>query len=417
MNRQIELIIVGAGSRGSGYASFAEQHPGRLRITGVAEPRSEHRNRIAERHHIPDSRRFTDWRQLAEEPRLADGVVIATQDGMHRDPAIAFARKGYHLLLEKPMAPTESDSIDIVREVRDAGVLFAVCHVMRYTDYTRRLKDLIDSGSIGTIASIEHLEPVGYWHQAHSFVRGNWRNEHESSSMLLAKSCHDLDWLRYIIGQKCEAVSSFGSLLHFKRDQKPREAGTAIRCVNCVYDSKCPYSAKKIYLDRVAKGELGWPVDVLTPRVTEMDVRKALESGPYGRCVYECDNNVVDHQVVNMEFAGGVTASFTMTAFTESSHRKTRVFGTRGMIEGDGRILRRFDFLNDDWEEFDTQSSDGTVTGGHGGGDYHLMDSFVTAVASGDGGTILSGPDESLETHRMVFAAEQGRRARTVVAL
>lgn len=421
--KPVTAIIVGAGGRGMTYAQFSQEHPDRLKIVGVAEPREWNRTYMAETYHLPAENVVTDWRILAERQRMADVVIICTQDAMHADPAIAFANKGYAMLLEKPMAPTEAECQRIIKAVKDNGILFGVCHVMRYTRYTQMLKSVIDSGTIGEVISVQHLEPVGYWHQAHSFVRGNWRNEKESSFMLLAKSCHDLDWLRYIVSEPCESVSSFGSLAHFKKSEKPAEAGNATRCLHCAYEPQCPYSAKKIYLGRLAEGETGWPVDVLTPAPSLETVTAALENGPYGRCVYECDNDVVDHQVVNLLFEKGKTATFTMTAFNKANHRKTRIFGTRGEIYGDGQNIEIFDFLTDQTRVIDTEATsadaggDGTALGGHGGGDYGLMDHFIAAVAANDPSQILSGPDESLESHRMVFAAERARCENTVVNL
>ena len=413
----VRIVIIGAGGRGSGYATFAAQHPDRARIVGVAEPRDFYRERMVEKYAISAEHVFTDWRQVAQQERFADAVIVATQDAMHVEPAVAFAEKGYHMLLEKPMAPDEEGCRQIHAAVTRAGVVSAVCHVMRYTAYTHRLKSLIDAGLIGDVVSIQHLEPVGYWHQAHSFVRGNWRNEAESSFMLLAKSCHDLDWLRYIAGMPCEKLSSFGSLKHFRKEEKPAAAGDSARCLDCAHEPQCPYSAKKIYLGRLEQGHTGWPVDVLTPDVTVEGITTALRSGPYGRCVYECDNDVVDNQVVNMQFAGGRTAAFTMTAFNQANNRKTHIFGTLGELYGDGSRIEHFDFLTDRTGEIDTSAPDGSILGGHGGGDYGLMHSFVEAVATRDQSKVLSGPDESLETHLMVFAAERSRRNGTVERL
>ena len=418
MNTQhqpVTAIVLGAGGRGMTYAAFSLAHPDRLKIVGVAEPLEWNRQFMANTYDLPDENVVTDWRALAARPRMADAVIIATQDAMHVEPAEAFAKLGYAILLEKPMAPTEAECERIVQAVKANDTLFAVCHVMRYTTYTQKLKEILDAGTIGEIVSIQHLEPVGYWHQAHSFVRGNWRNERLSSPMLLAKSCHDLDWLRYIVGDKCESLSSFGSLKHFRREEKPAEAGDATRCLHCAYEPECPYSAIKIYLGSMDRGNYGWPVNVLTPEPTVESITEALEHGPYGRCVYECDNDVVDNQVVSMQFAGGKTGVFTMTAFNKGAHRKTRIFGTRGEIYGDGVCIEIFDFLTDTTKVIDTQSADASILGGHGGGDYGLMDRFVQAVATGDRSLILSGPDESLETHRMVFAAEKARREHTVL--
>ena len=413
--KPVKLIVAGAGGRGTGYATYASEHPDRAQIVGVAEPRERYRQRLVDTHRVPAENVYTDWKDIAERERFADAVIVATQDAMHAEPAVAFAEKGYHILLEKPMAPNEEDCRRIVGAAMKNGVLFSVCHVMRYTQYTQALKRIVDAGTIGEIVNIQHLEPVGYWHQAHSFVRGNWRNEQESSFMLLAKSCHDLDWLRYIMGVPCTAVSSFGTLKHFRAEEKP--AGAADRCLECGCEPACPYSAKKIYLGRVEQGYTGWPVDVLTSDITLEGVTKALRTGPYGRCVYACDNDVVDNQVVNMLFDGGRTASFTMLAFTEQAHRKTRVFGTMGELYGDGTMIHHYDFLTDRTEVIDTEALDSSILGGHGGGDYGLMMSFVSAVAEADPAKILSGPEETLESHLMVFAAERARKEGRVVRL
>jgi predicted dehydrogenase len=411
----VKLIIVGAGSRGSIYAKYAEHHPDQLQIVGVAEPRQFYRERMAATHHIPAERVFDDWRALARQPKLADAVVIATQDKMHTEPAVAFANLGYHILLEKPMAPTIEECHRITDAARANDVILAVGHVLRYTRYTQKVKEIVDSGALGDIVSIQRLEPVGYYHFAHSYVRGNWRNEAQSSFILLAKSCHDLDWIRYIMGERCVEVSSFGNLYHFRKENQPPNA--ADRCLDCEYEPNCPYSAKKIYLERVRQGETGWPANIITPDLTEAGVMKALREGPYGRCVYACDNDVPDHQVVNMLFESGKTASFTMIAFTEVTHRRTRIFGTRGYLEGNGETLQVLDFLTDEVRTIETSAPSDDALSGHGGGDYYLMKHFVEAVATNDPGKILSGPDESLESHLMVFAAEQARRRGSVEKL
>ena len=222
--RPVTMVVAGAGGRGTGYATYATERPQEVRIVGVAEPREFYRTGLARTHRIAPRNVFRSWEQLAARPRFADAVIIATQDRMHAGPAVAFARKGYHILLEKPMAPVESDCRRIVAAAKKARVLLGVCHVMRYTSYTRVLKKIVDEGTIGEVVSMQHLEPVGHWHQAHSFVRGSWRNERQSSPMLLAKSCHDLDWIRHIMGRPCRRVSSFGSLIHFRRKMKPRGA-------------------------------------------------------------------------------------------------------------------------------------------------------------------------------------------------
>jgi len=411
----VKLLIVGAGDRGSEYSKFAILHPEQAEIVGVAEPRDFYRQRMVETHQIPAENVFPDWQAATNQDRFADAVIIATQDTQHEGPAITFAEQGYHILLEKPMSPTPEACQRIFEAVSAKDIIFAVCHVMRYTNYTRKLKELVDSGLIGDVINIQHLEPVGYWHFAHSFVRGNWRKESESVPILLAKSVHDLDWLQYIMGSRCVQVSSFGSLRHFRSENKPPNA--ASRCLDCDYEPQCPYSAKKIYPERIEQGLTDWMANVLTPDLTPEGITKALRNGPYGRCVYECDNDVVDHQVVNMNFEGGQTITFTMTAFSEWEDRKTKLFGSLGQLAGDGSVIEHYDFLTDRTQVYEIQPTDQSLMGHHGGGDYNLMASFVAAVAANDPSLILSGPEQSLATHQMVFAAEDARLNHRVVSL
>ncbi|MFD1939758.1 MULTISPECIES: Gfo/Idh/MocA family protein [Nonomuraea] len=412
----VTLAVIGAGLRGLGYARHALES-GRARVVAVAEPDPRRRQSLAEEHDIPAGSVFADWRDLLARDRLADAIIVATQDRMHVEPAVRAAELGYHILLEKPMAPTEADAAAIAEAAQRNGVLLAVCHVMRYTPYTRTLKALIDKGRIGQVMNIQHLEQVGWWHQAHSFVRGNWRNEAESAPMLLAKACHDLDWIIHLKGALPERVSSFGNLVHFRAERRP--AGAADRCLDCPVESTCPYSAKRIYL-----GCLGdplkefWPLSAVTHDHTEAGVLAALREGPYGRCVYASDNDVVDTQVVTMEFADGTSATCTVTAFAALEHRKTRVFGTHGSIEGDGVTLRLHDFLTDKVSMIDTRAdADASAATGHGGGDEALLDAFVAAIAHGDPSLVLTSGQESLATHRVVWAAERARHAGTVVPL
>jgi predicted dehydrogenase len=340
---------------------------------------------------------------------------VTTQDGDHVGPALAAAAMGYHILLEKPIAPTEAETRAVIEAAEAAGVLLTVCHVLRYTPHTIALRRLLAEGAIGEVQSIEHLEPVGWWHAAHSFVRGNWRNEGLSSPMLLAKSCHDLDWLLAVAGRPCERIASFGSLSYFNRAHQPE--GAADRCLECPgqIEQSCPYSAKRIYLGAVERGVTDWPLSVITHDPTREGVMAALADGPYGRCVYACDNDVVDHQVVSLEFAGGLTASFTMTAFTTMRGRNTRLFGSHGEITTDSRVITVDDFRTGERRVIETEvDADTGAGGGHGGGDGGLVTAFATALRTGDQGHVLSGSGESLRSHLLVFAAERARHQGTV---
>lgn len=406
--RPVQLLIVGAGNRGRRYAEWVAGHPERAQVVAVADPNGPRRERLADVHRVPPERRFADWRTVAEEPRLADAVVIATPDAEHVEPAVAFSRKGYHTLLEKPMAPTLPECRRIVEEVQRAGVLFAVAHVLRYTPYTHAIRKALADGRLGDVVSVQHLEPVGFWHYAHSYVRGNWRRSDQSAPMLLAKSCHDLDWLEYVVGRPIRRVSSFGRLSHFTKANRPD--GAADRCVECPVEETCAYSAQRIYLGLYRQGRRGWPLDVVAHDVTEQALTTALREGPYGRCVYGCDNNVVDHQVVAMEFDQGMTGVFTMTGLNSGGPRRTRIFGTKGELSCDGRELVVEDFLTGARETIPLIAAEG----GHQGGDEGLMNAFVHAIATGDRTAIRSGPLESLRSHQAVFAAEQARLSGTV---
>jgi predicted dehydrogenase len=424
--KPVELLVIGAGSRGNSYSRYTQAYPERARVVGLAEPRDHYRERLVREYEIAPERVFTDWRQAVELPKFADAVIITTQDAQHMEPAVAFAQKGYDILLEKPMAPDVESCRTIVETAEAVGdIIFAVCHVMRYTPYTKQVKKLVDAGVIGDIVSIQHLEPVGYWHHAHSFTRGNWRNEAESSFMLLAKSCHDIDWLRHIIGRPCVQVSSFGSLKQFRKESKPDEAGEAKRCLDCAYEEQCAFSAKRFYLKALRAKKFSWPLDVITTDLSEEGVINALRNGPYGRCVYECDNDVVDHQVVNLLYENGATAVFTMIAQTEQRDRETIIFGTKGELRGNGREIVVYDFLTEQkttyepYKELEEEAKKANKNphGGHGGGDFGIMDHFIEAVAQRDPSLVLSGPQETLESHLTVFAAEQARRENRIVAV
>lgn len=414
--RPVTIAVVGAGGRGRAYAGYTIAHPEEATVVAVAEPRARYREWFAEVHRLGNDRAFTTWEELTARPRLADAVIIATPDALHVEPAVALADLGYAILLEKPMAPTEAGCRQVVEAVRRTGVLLAVGHVLRYTPYTVALKALLDQGRLGDIVTVQHLEPVGYWHFAHSYVRGNWRSQAESTFLLLAKACHDLDWIRYLVGAPCVRVSSFGALSHFRPSERP--PGAADRCLDCPVEAACPYSAVRFYRRALADPHLRYWVEIITPDVSPDGVEQALRHGPYGRCVYTSDNDVVDHQVVNMEFAGRQTASFTVTAFTPQAPRMTRLFGTRGFADGDGHQLRVFDFLSEATEVVETASyGPGSASGGHGGGDQGLMRAFVAAVAGGDPSPINTTPAEILESHLMAFAAERSRLEHRVVEL
>ena len=339
-------------------------------------------------------------------------MLIATQDRQHVPAALRALEKGYHVLLEKPISPELSECRSLLEKAKETGRVVVVCHVLRYTPFYAALEAMVRQGEIGKLETIDAVEHVGYWHYAHSFVRGNWRRSDETSPMILAKSCHDMDILRWLAGDRCLKVQSFGSLDHFRAENAP--AGAAERCLDgCAWKENCIYDAEKIYLDGrhcgLRQGKDGWPNTVVAGGPpTEENLYAALRSGPYGRCVYHCDNDVVDHQTVNLTFANGVYATFTMTAFTETCRRTIKLTGTLGEIEGDMEkntlLLRRFG-REDELISLDSSKSE---FAGHGGGDAGLMAQFCRLIEEG-GTESLTGIDASVESHVMALAAEASR--------
>lgn len=411
--RPVTAVLIGAGARGQVYAQYAGQHPEELKIVAVAEPKTDRREMVSGQFGIPKEARHSTWETLLEQPRMADAAFICTLDAQHTRPALAALEKGYHVLLEKPMSNTEEECRAIAEAAEKAGKVLSVCHVLRYTPFYRTLKKLLDSGRAGEVMTVSQIENVAYWHYAHSFVRGNWRSSRETSSMILQKSCHDMDILLWLMGKDCRRVSSFGSLRHFDANHAPK--GAPLRCLDgCPDSGACPYYAPKLYLT----GNTGWPVDMLTTDTTPEGIGKALREGPYGRCVYRCDNDVVDHQTVILEFEGGGTADFTMTAFTTDSARQLKITGTQAQITADmekGEIwLHRFD--EEQPQRIPVDMPVQTNNYGHGGGDYYLMRDFVREVRR-EGTDSLSSARVSLQSHLICFAAERSRLEKTVVEL
>ncbi|MGB5873638.1 MAG: Gfo/Idh/MocA family oxidoreductase [Bacteroidota bacterium] len=406
-------LVLGAGSRGEAYASWALRNPGRMNVIGVAEPNRIRRERFSKTHDVPRERQFESWEDSLADTQLADVLVIATPDQLHHGAAMRGLELGYHILLEKPIAPTWDQCREILHQQKKHPQMVSVCHVLRYTSFYRKLKAILDSGALGDLVSVEHIEPVGYWHQAHSFVRGNWARSANSSPMILTKSSHDMDILRWLAGVPCRTVASFGSLKHFRPENAPE--GSTERCIeDCAVEQECPYSALKLYLDMQTRD---WPVSVIAEDLSYQGRVKALREGPYGRCVYHSDNDVVDHQVVALEFDHGITASFTMSAFTIVGSRRTRVMGTMGEATGDSRYILVEDFRTGRSEKIDTNSDDATIVGGHGGGDEGLVEDLVRAIQENDPSLLSTSLEESLESHLMAFAAERSRLERRTVDL
>ncbi len=414
--KKLTAVVLGYGMRGSAYAKYASEHPEELEIVAIAEPVDDKRNHARDLHNLSEDMCFVDWKQVAELPKLADFAIIATQDDMHYEPALAMIEKGYNLLLEKPMAPTAAECKKIAEAAEAKGVKVVVCHVLRFTNFFCTLKEIIYRDDIGEIMSIVHMENVGNVHQSHSFVRGNWRNSEESAPMILAKSCHDTDILQWLIGKKCKKVQSFGSLVHFTKENRP--AGAPDYCIQgCPKADTCFYNAVKLYYDD--KDNL-WFRGVATDKVapTDEEVKAAITRGPYGRCVYACDNDVVDHQVVNMEFEGGATVSFTMNAFNKGG-RFIRIFGTKGEINAaiEDDKISVYSFATGETTDYNLAHVGEDITSGHAGGDTGIMMDILKYFGEVEKSKSICDVRTSYMNHLIAFAAEESRKTDKVIDL
>lgn len=402
--KQLRLGLIGAGERGArSYAPYVLKYPAEAKFVCVAEPLDDRRDSFADAHGIAREDRFTDWKELLEKNYELDGLIIATQDQQHYEPAMAAIAKGYHLLLEKPMAETAEKTKALVDAAEEKGTLLMVCHVLRYTPFFCAVKKAVDEGKIGEIQSIHHIENIGYWHFAHSFVRGNWRNSDETTPMIVAKCCHDTDIMNYLLGGKrCRKITSFGSLSYFKPENAPD--GATKRCEDCPHNKTCMFSAYKYLEDRKLRKNFH---DIIKRTEDNDEFIKYMLTTPYARCVYFCDNNVADHQTVMMEYEGGVTASWQASAFTMDVIRQTKLMGTKGEIEGcfdeDQFVIKDFASGNETAVKVHTPK---TL---HSGGDECIMENYLKALRNPKEGRLLYSAKLSLQGHIMAFAAEESR--------
>jgi len=403
--RPVELVMVGAGNRGHlAYGAFAERNPEQAKFVAVVEPDDARRARFADAHRIPAERQFRSWEDIAGRPPLAPALINATLEHQHRASTLALLAAGYEMLLEKPIAPTAAECLEIASAAESRGRLLQIAHVLRYAPFFLAVRDLITSGRLGAIVSVDWRENLVYWHFAHSYVRGSWGNTKRSSPMILTKCCHDLDLLVWIFG-RCERLSSSGSLTHFTRDAVGPQIPA--RCTDgCPIAEECPYFAPRVYLERLRENPASFAVAAITLDRTPEGVMRALETGPYGRCVYRCDNDAVDHQVVLMRFAGGLSASLTMQGSSHLEGRTIRIDGTRAtLLANEARAeMEIHDHRTGTTERIATRRG----VGGHGGGDDGLMRAFVGAI-QGDRANVRSSVREAVASHLMAFAAERAR--------
>ncbi len=405
--KPVTVMIIGAGSRGRTYARYAEKFPQSMKVVGVADLNPNRRKAMAKKHNIPAENQFGHFNDALSKAKLADAVVISTPDNLHYEPCMKALELGYDVLLEKPVAPTEKECRAILKQAHKYNRIVAVCHVLRYAPYFVALKQVLESGAIGDIVSVQHMEPIQYAHMAHSYVRGNWPLADKTTPIILAKSCHDLDIMRWLIDKPCESIAAEGSLYLFRPENAPK--GATERCTDgCPHEAECPYSAIDIYERR--KRHLG-VFDL--PRKDPALIREKLKTTNYGRCVFRCNNDQCDHYVAILKFKDGVTASFTMDAFTPWGGRRTRIMGTKGFIEGDMTTFTFYDFRTSHKSVWDQKVSEVAEYkgSGHGGGDHLLVRDFLRAVSAQDEKLLSSTIDVSIESHVMGFMAEKSRKS------
>ncbi|KAL9096696.1 MAG: hypothetical protein Q9165_001184 [Trypethelium subeluteriae] len=519
----VRLLVIGAGSRGNQYAEAVQEVPNSI-VTAIAEPIEFKRKAFCKKWIWPEQKpaaeqEFDDWHQFVQYEKtrrkraaagesVEPGVEIAficILDELHVEAITALAPLGLHIMSEKPLATTLKDCLKIYSSLCPEGpqsqpsTIFGIGHVLRYSPHNMLLRELLlEDQVIGEIISIEHTEPVGWWHFAHSYVRrapkfiqpvrGNWRKESNSAPSLLTKSCHDIDFLLWLLSSSPprsnlpphppSTLSSTGRLTYLHKGRKPIAAGSATNCLSCPIEPTCTYSAKKIYLDkRLKAGNTSWPVIIVNPEIEDLYTTQGLPAAEaallnslaenyddatpkaevewrpwFGRCVWECDNDVCDDQVVTLTWdddplpqgqIGGVdenanvsdggeggnvlkrrmakTATFHMIAYTEAQcHRRGRVYGTKGEIAYDSKTISVYDFASGEVKVHQPHQP----RGGHGGGDAGLVRQFVSAVEAVRNGMAVPeaqkrfvgcSMEEIIRSHAVVFAAEEARREGRVV--
>ncbi len=412
---KLKVILIGAGNRGTTYARLGGKHCPEFELVGVADPDPIRRNYIRDLFSLDESVCFNSWEDILALPKMADAAIIATQDQLHFAPAMKAISLGYHLLLEKPAAPTPEECLAIAQAANQKGVEVIVCHVLRFTPFFTTLKRLIDEGRVGRVINMIHTEGVGNIHQSHSYVRGNWRNTRESTPMILAKSCHDIDILQWLLGKRCTRLQSFGSLSYFCKENKPE--GAPEYCVQgCPAEDTCPYHAQHVY----HPGQKFVTHATKKHNPTPEDIQYAITHTNYGKCVFQSDNDVVDHQTVNLEYEDGATVVFTMSAFNKGG-RRIRIMGTKGELEGDMSqdFVTLYDFATCQTEKIPILNAvtDETIHGGHGGGDLGIIRAFCQYLTGTYTGFSVTDITTSVENHLVTFAAEDARLSGSVITV
>ena len=415
--KQLKLILAGGGDRGSSYIKYLDKNPEKFVLVGLAEPVKAKREYLRDKYNVPHDKCFESWEDLLALDKFADIAMICTQDKMHYAPAMKAIDKKYDLLLEKPVAPTPKECYEISENAKKNGVRVLVCHVLRYTPFYKAVKKFIDEGNLGEIMNAQHLEGVGKFNYSHSYVRGNWRKEAESSPMILAKCCHDTDLFQWLIGEECTKVQSFGMRSYFTEENKPE--GAPKMCLDgCPHKDTCYYYAPDFYKVDTAEVQHFRAIAANKFEPTDEEVDEILKTSPYGRCIFQCDNDVVDHQIVNIQYGKDKLVTHTMSPFNKGGRIST-IMGTKGELRLDmeDQVMTFYDFATRSTTEVfkPDEALDQTIAGGHGGGDAGIMEDLYEYIANDNPSNSISDISVSCLSHLICFAAEESRRNNTVV--
>jgi predicted dehydrogenase len=400
----MKLAVIGAGQRGMIYAEYANTYSD-VEIIAIADPSKERRNYAAKQLNISKEMLFDSSDRFFDQGKIADAVIIASMDQNHYAQTIKALECGYHILLEKPISPNPDECMEIMELANAKGLNVIVCHVLRYTNFFTTIKAILDSNELGKVITIDHSENIGNFHMAHSFVRGNWRRKDLSSPLIMQKSCHDMDILTWLVQSEAKKISSFGNLTYFKEENAPEHSG--MRCLNCAAASNCRFDVRKVYLPIIGE----WPATQVSTVQNKESLMEAFENGPYGRCVYRCDNDVCDQQVTLIEFKNGVTASFHLSGFTNRISRTIKIMCEHGEIKGDDGLntIEVSHFSSNSNEAYEKRTIyPGVVNGAHGGGDLGLTTDFLDLIRENSASS-RSSINKSVESHMMAYAAEQSR--------
>jgi len=427
MTTPLTAILVGAGNRAFTYARYALEHPDELQIIGVADPSEFRRNRAIKIFSIESDHVFHDADELATHSRQADLIINGTMDQDHVPTSLPLLALGYDMLLEKPIATSVKELKLFADAVRKHGNKVIIGHVLRYTPFYSAIRREVLAGVIGDIVNVQAAEHVSYHHMAVGYVRGKW-NRHDvcHSTMLMAKSCHDLDIIAWMkSGVAPVKVSSVGGNYQFREDKAPPEAGT--RClVDCPIEADCLYSAKKHYVDFPERWKFNvWrSIEHIENPTIEDKISSLKGDNPFGRCVWKCDNNVVDHQSVAIEFADGCSATLNMVGGSAKPARHLHLIGTRGEIQGvfedSHYVVRQIDprpghEYSERLVDLNVGGDMSGAEGGHGGGDQRLISDFIQLLRGGSPSISLTELDDSLAGHMIGFAADRSREEGNVV--